>query len=116
MPRIEFERIEQAEETEETSSESFDRAAFAEQALELVRPPRMRVAICPGARHLSVSSGRSWGGLPGARWAIVRLPPNASRRAIATAVLDLHDGASRPWTLDLLMAACATPGSPYRTA
>ena len=107
MPRIEIERFERAEDADDTSAERFDRAAFAERALELVRPPRMRVAIREGARRLNVASGRSWGGLPGARWAIVNVPANASRRAIATAVLDLHDGTSRAWTLDVLMAACS---------
>jgi hypothetical protein len=106
MPRIEMERVEKAEDADDVSSESFDRAAFAERALELVRPPRMRVAICEGTRRLNVASGRAWGGLPGARWAIVSVPRNASRRAIATAVLGLHYGPSRAWTLDVLMAAC----------
>lgn len=111
MPRIEIERIERAEDADDTSTESFDRAEFAARALELVRPPRMRVAICGGSRRLDVTSGRSWGGPPGAKWAIVRVPVNASRRAIATAVLGLHDGTARPFTLDVLLASC-TAGHP----
>jgi hypothetical protein len=105
MPRIELERIERAEDADEVSSESFDRVAFAEAAVALVKPPCMRVAICGGARKVHVLSGRQWGGAPGMRWAMLAVPPNASRRAIASAVLALHDGDSRPWALDVLVAS-----------
>ena len=109
MPRIEIQRIEQTDDLAESSTESFDRTAFAERALELVRPPRMRVAICEGARRVNVVAGRQWGKEPDARWAVVSVPRDASRRAIATAVLGLHDGTSRAWALDVLMAACGSP-------
>jgi hypothetical protein len=105
MPRIELERIERAEDADDVSSESFDRVAFAEAAVALVKPPRMRVAICGGARKVHVSSGRQWGAAPGMRWAMLAVPANASRRAIASAVLALHDGDSRPWALDVLVAS-----------
>jgi hypothetical protein len=108
MPRIEIQHVEEQDELGGSSSESFDRTEFAERALALVRPPRMRVAICEGARRLNVVAGRQWGREPDARWAIVHVPRDASRRAIATAVLGLHDGSSRAWALDVLMAACAT--------
>lgn len=117
MPRIEIERTEQAEDLAESSSESFDRIAFAERALELVRPPRTTVAICEGSRHVQVVSGRQWGKEPGARWAVMSVPRSASRRAIAAAVLDLHDGTARAWALDVLMSSLAEdprPSSPAR--
>ncbi|MBX3226892.1 MAG: hypothetical protein KIT84_38255 [Labilithrix sp.] len=105
MPRIQLELIEQDEDLAESSTESFDRIAFAEQAIALVRPPRMRVAILQGTRRVKVSSGRQWGGGPGAKWAMVSVPKDASRRAIARAVLALHDETStRPWALDVLVA------------
>jgi hypothetical protein len=107
MPRIEIERIEQAEDLAESSTETFDRIAFAERALELVRPPRTTVAICEGARRVKVEAGRQWGKEPDARWAIVSVPQNASRRAIASAVLGLHDGSPRAWALDVLISALA---------
>lgn len=103
VPRIELERIEQAEDADDVTSESFDRVAFAEAAIALVKPPRMRVAICGGARKVHVSSGRQWGSTM--RWAMVAIPHNASRRAIARAVLALHEGDARAWALDVLVAS-----------
>lgn len=104
MPRIQLEQIEQDEDLAESSTESFDRIAFAERAIALVRPPRMRVAICEGTRRVKVASGRQWGAPPGSKWALVMVPRNASRRAIGLAVLALHDEAStRPWALDVLV-------------
>lgn len=106
MPRIELEHIEQAEDPSQVSSDSFDRIAFAERALALVRPPGTIVAIRQGYRRVSVSAGRQWGDREGARWAILSVPQNASRRAIATAVLDLVSGEPRAWALDVLMRVC----------
>ncbi|MDB4933340.1 MAG: hypothetical protein JWP87_312 [Labilithrix sp.] len=110
MPRIELERIEEVDETAQSSTESFDRIAFAERALALVRPPRTTVAICPGLRRVRVQAGRQWGGAAGERWAVLSVPMNASRRAIASAVLELGDGTTpRPWALDVLIGCIGTP-------
>jgi hypothetical protein len=87
---------------DETSDERFDRTAFAMQALELVRPPRTTVAVCSGSR-LRVETGRAWGRHPAERWAMLSIPPTASRRAIATAIAELAR-APRPYVLDLLFA------------
>lgn len=91
MPRIVLEQsVEDRDELRHaTSSEVFDRMAFAERALAMVRPARTRIALCEGARGVSVRSGRRWGRGPGARWAILTVPPDASRQAIALAVLEL---------------------------
>jgi len=117
MPRIEIERFEEVDEAFQTSTESFDRIAFARRALALVRPPSTTVAICAGARHVSVESGRQWGGAPAERLAVLAIPPNASRRAIAAAVLELTGaGPARPWALDVLIGGCESayrgPGRP----
>jgi hypothetical protein len=57
-----------------------------------------------------VEVGRQWGGARGERWAVLSVPMNASRRAIANAVLSLGDGtAPRPWTLDVLIGGIETP-------
>ena len=108
MPRIELdpwaEERREKEELWQSSSESFDRIAFAERAVALVRPPKTTVAICEGMRRVRLSAGRQWGGPPGAQWAILSVPNNASRRAIATAVLGLGGTAARPWSLDVLLA------------
>jgi hypothetical protein len=86
----------------ESSGESFDRIAFAERALALLRPPRTTVAVCPGRTRLRVTGGRTWG-KPGERWAMVVVPPTASRRAIALAVAELA-GEPPPWAFDVLLA------------
>jgi hypothetical protein len=112
-PRIELERIEEAVDLAESSAEDFDRIAFAERAIALIRPPRTAVAICEGGLHarVHVESGRQWGTY-GGRWAVVRVPRRASRRAIASAVLGLYGTtdemaspyrAHRAWALDVLM-------------
>lgn len=104
MPRIELERLEEIDEPSQSSTESFDRMAFAERALALVRPPRTTVAVCPGSRRVRVEAGRQWGAPVGDRWAVLSVPMNASRRAIASAVLELGDGTlPRPWALDVLI-------------
>jgi hypothetical protein len=95
-----FAEIEQAK--LEVSSESFDRMAFAEHALDLVRPERTIVALCAGVFSVRVESGRQWGDASGGRWAIVSVPPRASRRAIAIAIAGLA-GERRPWALDVLL-------------
>jgi hypothetical protein len=116
MPRIEIERLDQEidrdEESSETSREVFDRIAFAERAVELIRPPNTRVAICEGVNRVHIMIGRQWGSGPLARWAVVRIPHNASRRAIASAVLELWDGRepnARAWALDVLMTELGRP-------
>lgn len=114
MPRIELDPdatgIEQRREDErdailwQSSHEDFDRLAFAERVVGLVRPARTTVAICEGMRRVRLHAGRQWGGAPDARWAILSVPKNASRRAIATAVLGLGQGSTRPYALDVLVA------------
>jgi hypothetical protein len=108
---------------DETSDERFDRGAFARRAIELVRPRRTTVAICEGAAHLRVESGRLWGRpqpaprdpddsgdggreRPGERWALLAIPADASRRAIALAVAGLAHGA-RAYALDVLIHEAA---------
>ena len=108
MPRIELPSHEEAHELEQSSTESFDRVAFAERALALVSPRGTTVAICEGSRRVRVEAGRQWGGAPGARWAILSVPRDASRRAIASGVLEiLGEGIPRAWALDVLLHEAA---------
>jgi hypothetical protein len=95
---------EQDRAVDETSDEAFDRSEFARRALELLDPPRTTVAICEGASRLRVESGRVWGGGTGARWAMLAIPPRASRRAIALAVAQLAH-LPRPYVLDVLLSS-----------
>jgi hypothetical protein len=80
----------------ETSTERFDRMAFAERAVSFVKPANMRVAIAQGRSRLVVESGRMWGRAEGARWAMLCVPPMASRRAIAAAVATLAGSTPEP--------------------
>jgi hypothetical protein len=109
---------------DETSDERFDRAAFARRAIDLVQPRRMIIAICEGTSRLRVESGRMWGvprpepddpSEPGERWAMLAIPPRASRRAIALAVAELA-ASPRAYTFDLLMAEAAASLSPLPPA
>lgn len=116
MPRIEIERLERAEALEESSAEEFDRIAFAERAIALIRPRNTTVAICEGSGRLTVEAGRQWGAPAGSRWAVVAVPPRASRRAIASAVLALHEGPPRAWALDVLLSSLGGPLTPAHGA
>ncbi len=86
---------------EEWSLESFDRLAFVQRALDLLRPPKTKIVICTG-RKLRVESGRAWGQGEGQRWALVSVPKRASKRALALALADLVGPDARPYALDVL--------------
>jgi hypothetical protein len=98
---------------EEISTESFDRLAFTQRALELVRPKQMTIAVCEGSRRLRVEAGRLWGKGEGERWAMVCVPKTASRRAIAIAVVQLAGAPADPYVLDVLLG---DRREPYRSA
>ncbi|MBK8994696.1 MAG: hypothetical protein IPM35_02950 [Myxococcales bacterium] len=84
-----------------TSGEEFDRIAFAMRALRLLKPP-MTVAVYPRTRSLSVERGRDLSTEPTGTWAMLGIPPNASRAHIALAVAELASAELPPWLLDLL--------------
>jgi hypothetical protein len=97
--------VEEQEEQDDDSYEEFDRLAFTMSALDLVRPKGMTVAVCRGVSRLRVEAGRAWGRGPDASWALVSIPPNASRRAIAVALTKLTKaGATPPYALDVLFS------------
>jgi hypothetical protein len=96
----------------EEDDDDFDRFAYAVAALDLVRPPRTRVALCTGVSRVRVESGRAWGRGEEARWALLSIPARASRRAIALAVVELARGSRTPWALDVLLMG----QDPYRDA
>jgi hypothetical protein len=99
----------------DSSDERFDRLAFAERALRLVRPAHTTVALCAGPStgraRVKVEAGRAWGrGREGReRWAILSVPPTASKRAIAVAVAGLAGSSREPYVLDVLMSEIAAP-------
>ncbi len=98
----------------ETSEERFDRIAFAERALAILRPKLLTVALCKGVARVRVEVGREWSGAKGARWAILSVPPRASRRAIALAVAGLGTGDAKPYALDVLLSESTFEGQERR--
>lgn len=89
----------------ERSNERFDRVRFASRAIALLGPRRTTVAIAESRRHMHVETGRAWGRGEGARWATLYVPNDASRRAIAVAVLSLGGAEMTPYAIDVLMNA-----------
>jgi hypothetical protein len=101
--RADWEIEEHDEASAEASDEAFDRVAYAARALTLLRlPARTTVAILEGRSRVRVETGRVWG-KNDTRWAMVSVPPTASRRAIALAIASVA-GRSAPWALDVLLA------------
>ena len=105
----------------ETSDESFDRAAFARRAIDLLKPHRTTIAICEGAMRMRVESGRLWGrpalqvDEASERWALLAIPTRASRRAIAVAVAQLARE-PRAYALDVLMGEAGISQDPAEHA
>src|SRR5438093_6663102 len=87
----------------EASSEVFDRMSFARHALELIAPRHTTIALCEGIFRVRVETGRMWGDTRNGRWALISVPPRASRRAIALAMAELADTNVRPYVLDVLL-------------
>ena len=85
--------------------EVFDRIAYANYALAMLRHKRLTVAICAGASRVRVEEGRDFRKGPGARWAILSIPPDASRATIAAAIVRLAGREHDPYTFELVMRA-----------
>jgi hypothetical protein len=74
----------------------------------------MTVAVCSGRTRLRVESGRAWGRGEGARWALVSVPPRASREAIALAIAGLRppvDEDTSRYVLDVLLSRARSHGA-----
>ncbi len=82
----------------------FDRVAFAMRALGRLRPKRMKVAVYSAVSTLHVERGRDFGRGEGATWAMVGIPPHASREHIAYALVELAGVASVPYAVQMLLA------------
>ena len=81
----------------------FDRVAFAMRALERLAPKRLTVAVYPSSVALNVQKGRDLR-REGDAWAIVGVPPNASRAYIAFALAELAGVESVPYAVQMLLA------------
>ena len=114
-------RIEERRRVARDGHEAFDRIAFALRALEILKPRGMTVAVFAGRFDLQVERGRDWGRGPDATWAMVRIPPDASRENIVLALAELclnADGSATagglpttPWLLDTLMSQPLSAGA-----
>jgi hypothetical protein len=84
--------------------ERFDRVAFALRTLEILKPRNMTVAVYQGRFELRIERGRHWGGPRGATWAMMSVPPDASREDIVFSIAELSDTPLTPWMLSTLLA------------
>lgn len=87
---------------EARSSERFDRIAYAMSLLRLLKPP-MTVAVYPGSHFIHVERSRPRA--PREPWAILGIPPHATRETIATAIAELTGRDGAPFMIDLLCSA-----------
>lgn len=85
---------------EARSSERFDRIAYAMKVIGVLRP-KMTVAVYERRRGLVVERG-STPGEPDRRWALIGIPPHATRETIVDALLSLSDARQLPFLADLL--------------
>ncbi len=106
-PTDDLEHVEPIRQYEYRDPERFDRIAYALHALDVLAPPALTVAVYPANLHLHVERGNDHRAGPPAEWAILGIPPHASRRQIAVAVADLAGLADTPYVVDLLVAAAA---------
>lgn len=83
--------------------ERFDRVAFALRTIELLKPRGMKVAVYQGHFELRIERGREWSRSSGASWAMVSVPPDASREEIVFALAELSGMPATPWLLDILL-------------
>lgn len=87
--------------------EAFDRIAFAMRALERLRPKRMRIAVYQSVSSLRIESSEDLK-REGYRYALVGIPPHASREHIAYALAELVGVASVPYAVQMLLQVDTT--------
>jgi len=91
----------------EYDREAFNRVAYAAQLLKMLKV-RQKVAICVGTERIHVEQG----GLPGLPrskpWAILSIPPDASRAHIAITIAELAGRARDPYVLDMMLRSRPT--------
>lgn len=92
---------------EHRDTERFDRIAFAIRVLGVLDPSRMSVAVYRSTLDLHMEHGRDLAGGPDAGWAIVGIPPHASRRTIAYALAELAGQESVPFLVDVLVQSAS---------
>jgi hypothetical protein len=99
-----YERVEPRRHLEHKDPSDFDRIAFAMRALHRLNPYRMKVAVYPAVASLRIESGDDHRRGRGARWAIVGIPPDASREHIAYALVELAGVAAIPYAVQAILS------------
>ncbi|MEB2310827.1 MAG: hypothetical protein OZ921_12995 [Sorangiineae bacterium] len=101
--RARFEHVEPYRTSRIRADGDFDRLAFAMRVLGVLRPRRVKVAVYRRLRELEVERGADLAH-EGASWALVGIPPDASREQIAYALVELAGLERSPFLVDALVA------------
>ena len=102
-----YEDPRRADDCERRPDQRFDRLAFALRAVGLLGPERTRVAVFTSSR-LVVEEGRDLARGPGARWAMVGIPRDASAQSIVLALTRLESVAGTPYSFEATLRAAQT--------
>jgi len=102
-----IETVEEQNSFEAESAEVFSRIAFALRILDILRP-NLDVTVYEAVRRLQIRRGRQWSPGGPAPWALVAIPPRASRYGIAYSLAELAGKAHHPYVVDLIAVAQST--------
>ncbi len=97
-----YEIVEEQHGYELRDDSQFDRIAFAMRALDILKPSRMRVVVYERTTDFSIERGRE-PSRPGQRWAMVGIPPHASRERIAWGLAELAGVDHVPFMVDVIL-------------
>ncbi len=84
--------------------EDFDRVRYALRVIDALRPPHMNILVREGVGEVRIDRGHQWDMPSGYTWAMVAVPPEASREEIALALIELGGFSGSPFLLDSLLA------------
>jgi hypothetical protein len=98
-----YEIVDDEHRFEARDPERFSRIEFVLAVLDLLKPD-MNITVYPG-RHWKIRRGRDWSVGPDAVWAMIGVPPDASRQYIAFALAELAGKADQPFVVDLVARA-----------
>ena len=103
VAHLHYEFVDPYRRYERRDGTDFDRLAFAMRALAVIRPRGMSVAVYRATSNLQVRRGADLA-CDGASWAMVGIPPHASRENIAVALAELAGLEGSPYIVELLVA------------
>ena len=92
------------DDVERRPDQRFDRLTFALHALDLLSPARTRIAVFVSSR-LEVTQGLDLARGPGARWAMVGIPRDASAESIVLALTKIDGLDEKPYSLSITLEA-----------